>query len=81
MYCNLSTNCQMQCNVHPESQVFQNQSIEIVLSSVFMQAWADAKFNNTVIYDRKICTSCTRIISIFDSVLNFSTLQPTGRYQ
>ena len=36
----------MQRKVHPESQVFQKQSIEIGLSSVLMRVWADAKFNN-----------------------------------
>ena len=39
-------NCKMQCKVHPESQVFQKQSIEIVLSSALMRVWADAEFNN-----------------------------------
>ena len=39
-------NCKMQCKVHPESQVFQKQSIEIVLSSVLIRVWADTKFNN-----------------------------------
>ena len=45
----------MQCKVYPESLVFQKQSIEIILSSVLMRVWADAKFNNLVIYDREIC--------------------------
>ena len=38
----------MQCKVHPESQVFQKQSIEIVLSSVLMWVWANAKLNNSI---------------------------------
>ena len=45
----------MQCKVHPESQVFQKQSIKIIESSVLIRVWADAKFNNLVIYDREIC--------------------------
>ena len=45
----------MQCKVHPESQVFQKQSIEIIYSSVLMRVWADAKFNSLVIYEREIC--------------------------
>ena len=62
IYRNISTNCKMQCKVRPESQIFQKQSIEIVLSSVLMWAWTDAKFNNSVIYERKMCMSRTRTL-------------------
>ena len=41
---------------------FFQQSVEIVLSAVLMWASTDAKFNNSVIYERKICMSRTRTL-------------------